>query len=101
MTPADDLLAYQHQLSAMHARGIGDPLPVNDVRALMLARIAGMARGGSGAQPDIFATLIQMLNAGVHPVVPMGGSVGASDLTQMAAVGLVLIGRGDATYNGE
>ena len=49
---------------------------------------------------DIFATLIQMLNAGVHPIVPMGGSVGASDLTQMAAVGMVLIGRGDALYRG-
>jgi histidine ammonia-lyase len=99
--PPDDLIDYQHQLVAMHARGIGDPLAEHDVRALMLARIVGMSRGGSGAHPDIFATLIQMLNAGVHPIVPMGGSVGASDLTQMAAVGMVLIGRGDATYKGE
>src|ERR1700694_2137726 len=98
--PPDDLVDYQHQLIAMHARGIGEPLPQNDVRALMLARIVGMSHGGSGAQPDIFATLIQMLNAGVHPIVPMGGSVGASDLTQMAAVGMVLIGRGDALYQG-
>lgn len=98
--PPDDLVDYQHQLIAMHARGIGEPLPQNDVRALMLARIVGMSHGGSGAQPDIFATLIQMLNAGVHPIVPMGGSVGASDLTQMAAVGMVLIGRGDALYRG-
>jgi histidine ammonia-lyase len=97
----DDLIDYQHQLVAMHARGIGDPMAENDVRALMLARIAGMSRGGSGAHPDIFATLIQMLNAGVHPIVPQGGSVGASDLTQMAAVGMVLIGRGDATYRGD
>ena len=92
----DDIIDYQHQLVAMHARGIGDPMAEHDVRALMLARIVGMSRGGSGAHPDIFATLIQMLNAGVHPIVPQGGSVGASDLTQMAAVGMVLIGRGDA-----
>jgi histidine ammonia-lyase len=99
--PPDDLIDYQHQLVEMHARGIGDPMAEHDVRALMLARIVGMSRGGSGAHPDIFATLLQMLNAGVHPIVPQGGSVGASDLTQMAAVGMVLIGRGDAVYRGE
>jgi histidine ammonia-lyase len=98
--PPADLIDYQHQLVAMHARGIGDPMSEPDVRALMLARIAGMSRGGSGAHPDIFATLIQMLNAGVHPIVPQGGSVGASDLTQMAAVAMVLIGRGDAAFEG-
>ncbi|MDQ2944055.1 MAG: aromatic amino acid ammonia-lyase [Candidatus Dormibacteraeota bacterium] len=99
--PPGDLLDYQHQLVAMHARGIGEPMAEHDVRALMLARIVGMSRGGSGAHPDIFATLIQMLNAGVHPIIPAGGSVGASDLMQMAAVGMVLIGRGDAIYHGE
>src|SRR5712692_5366908 len=97
----EDMIDYQHQLVAMHARGIGEPMMEYDVRALMLARIVGMSRGGSGAHPDIFATLVQMLNAGVHPIVPQGGSVGASDLTQMAAVGMVMIGRGDATYRGD
>ncbi|HSS93949.1 MAG TPA: aromatic amino acid ammonia-lyase [Candidatus Dormibacteraeota bacterium] len=96
----EDMLDYQHQLLAMHARGIGDPLPVHDVRALMLVRIVGMSHGGSGAHPDVFDKLIDLLNAGVHPVVPAGGSVGESDLTQMAAVGLVLTGRGDAVYQG-
>ncbi len=99
--PPGDLIDYQHQLVAMHARGIGEPMAEHDVRSLMLARIVGMSRGGSGAHPDIFATLIQMLNAGVHPIVPQGGSVGASDLNQMAAVGMVMIGRGDAMYKGE
>jgi histidine ammonia-lyase len=97
----DDLIDYQYQLVGMHARGIGDPMAEPDVRALMLARIAGISHGGSGAHPDIFATLLQMLNAGIHPIVPQGGSVGASDLNQMAAVGMVLIGRGQATYRGE
>ncbi len=99
--PPDDLIDYQHQLVAMHARGIGEPMAEHDVRALILARIVGMSHGGSGAHPDIFATLIQMLNAGIHPIVPQGGSVGASDLNQMAAVAMVLIGRGDAMYQGE
>jgi histidine ammonia-lyase len=97
----EDMIDYQHQLVAMHARGIGEPMMEHDVRALMLARIVGMSRGGSGAHPDIFATLVQMLNAGVHPIVPQGGSVGASDLTQMAAVGMVMIGRGEAIYRGD
>src|SRR6202035_4104058 len=57
--PPADLIDYQHQLVAMHARGIGEPMSEQDVRALMLARIVGMSRGGSGAHPDIFATLIQ------------------------------------------
>jgi histidine ammonia-lyase len=98
--PEEDLVDYQHQLLDMHARGIGDPLPEEDVRALMLARIAGMAYGGSGAHPDVFEGMIQLLNKRVHPVVPAGGSVGASDLTQMAAVGEVLMGRGQAIYKG-
>ena len=96
----EDMVDYQHQLLAMHARGIGDPLPVHDVRALMLVRIVGISHGGSGAHPDVFDTLVAMLNAGVHPIVPQGGSVGASDLTQMAAVGMVLTGRGQAIYQG-
>ena len=97
----EDMVDYQYQLLAMHARGIGDPMPVQDVRAMMLVRIVGMSHGGSGAHPDVFDTLIRLLNAGVHPIVPQGGSVGASDLTQMAAVGLVLTGRGEAIYHGE
>jgi histidine ammonia-lyase len=100
ITP-EDMVDYQYQLLAMHARGIGDPLPLYDVRAMMLVRIVGMSHGGSGAHPDVFETLVKMLNAGVHPVVPQGGSVGASDLTQMAAVGLVLTGRGQAIYEGQ
>src|SRR6202022_1057809 len=83
--PEEDLVDYQHQLIDMQARGIGGALPDADVRALMLARIAGMAPGGSGAPPDVFEGLIELLNRRVHPVVPQGGSVGASDLTQMAA----------------
>lgn len=97
----EDMVDYQHQLLAMHARGIGDPMPVYDVRAMILVRVVGMSHGGSGAHLDVFDTLVDLLNAGIHPIVPQGGSVGASDLTQMAAVGMVLTGRGEAIYQGE
>jgi histidine ammonia-lyase len=92
---------YQELLVRTHAGGIGSPLPQDQVRAIMLARIAGLARGGSGVHPVAFNTLVQMLNAGVHPVIPEGGSVGASDIPHLAAVALVMIGRGQAHYGGE
>jgi histidine ammonia-lyase len=95
------IMQYQVMMVVGHAGGIGRPLPDEDVRALMLARIAGMARGGSGAHPDALRTLVAMLNAGVHPVVPEVGSVGASDLMHMAAVAMVAIGRGEARFRGE
>jgi histidine ammonia-lyase len=95
------LSRYQELLVRSHAGGIGDPLPQGQVRAIMLARIAGLAQGGAGVHPDAFNTLVQMLNAGVHPVIPEGGSVGASDIPHMAAVALVMIGRGQAHYRDE
>lgn len=95
------LRRYQELLVRTHAGGIGDPLPKEQVRAIMLARIAGLARGGAGVHPDAFHTLVDMLNAGVHPVIPAGGSVGASDIPQLAAVALVMVGRGQAHYQGQ
>ena len=62
----------------------------------MAARLNGIARGGSGASPRVADVLVEMLNAGVHPVVPSGGSVGTGDLGQLASVGQVMIGRGRA-----
>ena len=95
------LRQFQELLVRTHAGGIGDPLPEAQVRAIMVARIAGLARGGAGVHPGAFRTLVEMLNAGVHPVIPEEGSVGASDIPQHAAVALVMIGRGQANYNGE
>ena len=98
---SDDLLAvYQGAMVAGHAAGIGPPLSDTEVRALIVARVAGIARGGSGAHPDVARTLVAMLNAGVHPLVPSIGSVGASDLTQMAAIAMIVIGRGQARLDG-
>src|ERR687896_390653 len=92
----EDLDRYQVQMVMDHAGGVGAPLADEDVRAIMAARIAGMARGGSGVHPGGLETLVAMLNAGVHPVVPSVGSVGASDLMHMAAIAMVVMGRGQA-----
>ena len=95
------LLQYQVQMVVGHAGGVGVPLADEDVRAIVLARIAGMAAGGSGAHPRAMQTLLEMLNAGVHPIVPEIGSVGASDLMHHAAIAMVAIGYGEARYEGE
>jgi histidine ammonia-lyase len=96
----EDLGRYQVQMVVDHAGGVGDALADEDVRAIMAARIAGIARGGSGAHPGALDTLVAMLRAGVHPVVPAVGSVGASDLMHMAAIAMVVMGRGEARLDG-
>ncbi len=99
--PRDVLAMYQVAIVGAHEGGFGEPLPVEVVRAAIATRVAGVARGGSGASPALAETLVAMLNAGVHPVVPTIGSVGASDLMHMAAIGLVVIGQGRARYADE
>src|SRR5260370_720613 len=83
----DLLFAYQRHIVLSHAGAVGDPLDDEDVRAALLARLAGLACGGSGASPEVLTALANLLNTGVHPVVPEIGSVGASDLGALAAVG--------------
>ena len=99
--PLESLREYQPAILAMHAGAIGPALPTAVVRAAMAVRVAGIARGGSGASPAVAETIVAMLNAGVHPVVPRTGSVGASDLMHMAAIGLVVTGSGMAELRGE
>ncbi len=89
-----DLRAYQDAILMGHDGAIGPPLPTRVVRAAMFVRVAGLATGWSGASPAVAETLVAMLNRGVHPVVPVVGSVGASDLMHMAAIGLVATGLG-------
>jgi histidine ammonia-lyase len=98
--PMETLARYQVDMIEGHAAGLGEPLPDEDVRAIMVARIAGAARGGSGLHPEAVDVLVRMLNAGVHPLVPAFGSVGAADLMHMAAVAMVVIGRGEARVDG-
>ncbi len=99
--PDEELRHAQENLVRMHAGALGPPLPREVVRAAILTRINGVSQGGSGAGLSVVETLISMLNAGVHPVVPQDGSVGAADLGQMAAIALVVIGEGWAEYQGE
>lgn len=99
--PVEALRAYQPAIVILHAGAIGPPLRREIVRAAMATRVCGIARGGAGASPQVAEMLVQMLNAGVHPQVPTVGSVGASDLMHMAAIGLVVIGDGRAEYRGE
>ena len=99
--PAEELRSGQEMLLMTHAGGTGPPLPAERVRGAMAARLHGITRGGSGASQGVAEVLVEMLNEGVHPVVPSGGSVGAGDLGQMASIGQVMIGRGRAEFRGE
>ncbi len=99
--PEDELLAYQVAYVRLHDGAIGAPLSEAIVRAAMAVRLAGIVRGGSGATLPVAETYVAMLNAGVHPIVPEHGSVGASDLMHMAAIAQVMIGNGAATYRGQ
>lgn len=100
--PQDQLQQLQINLLRSHACGAGEPLPEAEVRAALLLRANTFAKGFSGVRPTVIETLVEMLNKGVHPIVPSRGSVGASgDLAPSAHLGLVLIGEGTAIYRGE
>jgi histidine ammonia-lyase len=98
--PREELEEYQLDVLRGHVGGVGRPLGDEDVRAIMLARVTSAASGGSGLHPEYVHALVAMLNAGVHPLVPEVGSVGAADLMHLAAVGLAAVGEGEATFRG-
>lgn len=93
--PRDRLAELQVNLVRSHAAGVGPFLPEREVRAMMLLRANVLAKGYSGARPELVDLLLGMLNAGLHPPIHEQGSVGASgDLAPLAALGLALIGEG-------
>ncbi len=97
----DQLAALQRNLVRSHAAGVGDPLPVGEVRAMMLLRANVLATGHAGVRPAVVDALLGMLNSGLHPVVPEQGSVGASgDLAPLAHLALALIGEGEVEWRG-
>lgn len=100
---ADDRLAQlQTNLVRSHAGGVGQPLSEPEARAMLLLRANVLAKGFSGTRAEVIDLLVGMLNAGVHPVIPEKGSVGASgDLAPLAHLALVVIGEGEAFYKGE
>jgi histidine ammonia-lyase len=97
----EQLAALQRNLVRSHACGLGEPLPVAETRAMLLLRANVLAKGFSGVRPVVIETLIALLNARIHPVVPARGSVGASgDLAPLAHLALTLIGEGDVIWDG-
>jgi histidine ammonia-lyase len=99
---ATDLATLQQNLLRSHAAGVGEPLPDEVVRGMLLLLAASQARGHSGVRPVVVERVVELLNRGVTPVVPARGSLGASgDLAPLAHIGLVLIGEGEATLDGE
>jgi histidine ammonia-lyase len=98
----DKLEQLQLNLVRSHAVGVGEPLPLEAVRGLMLLRANVLARGHSGARPRVAEQLLRLLEHDICPVVPRQGSVGASgDLAPLAHIAQVLVGEGEAWLDGE
>ncbi|MGE5653084.1 MAG: histidine ammonia-lyase [Bacillota bacterium] len=92
----------QKNLIMSHAVGVGDPFPEEVVRAMILLRANALAKGFSGIRLETLQALISLLNAGVHPFIPEKGSLGASgDLAPLSHLVLVLMGMGEAFYQGQ
>jgi histidine ammonia-lyase len=100
--PPDQIRQLQLNLVRSHAVGVGTPLTEAETRAMMLLRANSLAKGHSGVRPIVIDSLCDLLNRGVHPVVPSQGSVGASgDLAPLAHLALTLIGEGEAVWEGK
>jgi len=98
----EQLVDLQQNLLRSTAAGVGEPLSEEVARAMTLLLAASLARGNSGVRPEIIQTLLGLLNGRVYPIIPSRGSVGASgDLAPLAHLGLILIGEGEAIYNGQ
>jgi len=99
--PVEQIRELQTNLIRSHAAGVGEPLGEAETRAVMLLRANVLALGRSGVRPALIDLLTEMLNRRVHPVIPARGSVGASgDLAPLSHLALVLIGEGEAVYEG-
>jgi histidine ammonia-lyase len=99
--PPGDLAKLQRNVVRSHSAGVGAPLGRAETRAMMLIRANVLAKGFSGIRPVIAQRLCDLLNRGVTPVVPARGSVGASgDLAPLAHMALVLLGEGEAEFEG-
>ena len=100
--PLEDVKKLQKNIVMSHAVGTGDLYDIPTTRAIMLIRANTLARGHSGIRLSTLQLLLDMLNAGVHPAIPEKGSLGASgDLAPLAHMALVMIGMGEAEFNGQ
>lgn len=99
--PEEETAALQRNLIISHSCGMGNPLPTEAVRAAMLLRCNALSRGNSGIRLSTIETMLAMLNKGVHPIIPEKGSLGASgDLAPLSHIVLVMLGEGEAEYQG-
>lgn len=100
--PPEKCATLQRNLLLSHSCGLGEPLPEDVVRAVMLLRVNTLSRGYSGIRTETLAMLAAILNSGIVPLVPEQGSLGASgDLCPLSHMACVLIGEGEAFYRGE
>jgi histidine ammonia-lyase len=98
----EDIEKLQENLVLSHALSVGPVFCEEEVRAIMLLRANVLAKGYSGVRLELLQTLVDMMNKGVHPMIPEKGSVGASgDLAPLAFIALVLMGKGWAFYKGK
>lgn len=98
----DELAQLQENLVCSHACGMGDEVPEDIVRWMLLLKVHGLSQGYSGVRTEIVQRLADMYNAGVHPVVYELGSLGASgDLAPLAHLSLPLFGKGEVNYKGQ
>src|SRR4051812_1065263 len=99
--PNERIRELQRNLIRSHAAGVGAPLPERETRAITLLRANVLALGHSGVRTVVIERLADLLNHGIHPVIPERGSVGASgDLAPLSHLALVLLGEGSAVVNG-
>lgn len=97
----DEVEQLQRNILLSHAVGTGDPFDIPTTRAIMLIRANTLSAGHSGIRLSTLNTLLALLNAGIHPIIPKKGSLGASgDLAPLAHMALPIIGEGVALYNG-
>lgn len=98
----EEVETLQRNIVLSHSVGVGEPFDIPTVRAIMLIRANTLARGFSGIRPETLDLILECLNRGVHPIIPEKGSLGASgDLAPLAHFACVLIGEGEAEYQGE
>ncbi|MGE5620536.1 MAG: histidine ammonia-lyase [Sphingomonadaceae bacterium] len=99
--PIHDVAELQRNLIVSHSAGVGEPVPTELCRAILLLRLNALAKGYSGVREELVELLAEMLNRRVHPIIPTRGSVGASgDLAPLAHLALVILGQGEAEYEG-
>jgi len=97
----EDTHQLQYNLIRSHSSGIGNPLPAEEVKACMLARLNTLSLGNSGVHQSVVHLLTELINRDITPLIFEHGGVGASgDLVQLAHLALVLIGEGEVFYKG-